>query len=92
MLLIPFVENAFKHGVGLIEDPFINIELHLEDDLLHFSVENKYNVANAVKDKTSGIGFANVSRRLQLLYGKDHTLSVSANDGIYKVALQIKLK
>jgi len=92
MLLIPFVENAFKHGVGIIEDPFINITLYVEGSMLHFSVENKYNVANTSKDKTSGIGLANVSRRLQLLYGKEHTLTVTTNDGIYKVVLQIKLK
>ena len=57
-----------------------------------FEVENKYNIANTSKDKTSGIGLVNVSRRLQLLYGKEHALSVTTNDGVYKVFLQLKLK
>ena len=42
MLLIPFVENAFKHGVGLIEDPFIKIELVATNDDLSFKVVNKF--------------------------------------------------
>ena len=56
MLLIPFVENAFKHGVGLIENPQINIELYTKDNNLYFLIRNKYNsITNETKDKTSGI-------------------------------------
>jgi len=92
MLLIPFVENAFKHGIGLIDKPEINIELYTTENLLHFSVQNKYNAANVVKDKTSGIGLTNVKRRLELLYGRDHSLSIKQDDNFYSVYLQIKLK
>jgi LytS/YehU family sensor histidine kinase len=92
MLLIPFVENAFKHGIGLIDKPEIKIELNTTENLLYFFVQNKYNPANVVKDKTSGIGLANVQRRLALLYGKDYHLTIKAEDNIYAVSLQIKLK
>ena len=92
MLLIPFVENAFKHGVGLIDKPEINIELHTKQDVLYFFVQNKYSVANDAKDKTSGIGLANVQRRLELLYGKEYSLAVKKEDNLYTVSLQIKLK
>jgi sensor histidine kinase YesM len=88
------VENAFKHGVGLIDKPEINIELHIEENVLHFFVQNKYNTSDISdsKDKTSGIGLVNVQRRLKLLYGKDYALSVKKDDGFYSVSLQIKLK
>jgi two-component system, LytTR family, sensor kinase len=92
MLLIPFVENAFKHGIGLIKNPEINIELYADENLLHFLVDNKFNAANVAKDKTSGIGLANVQRRLELLHGKDYMLDIKKNSNIYSVSLQIKLK
>src|SRR4029079_8991062 len=75
MLLIPFVENAFKHGTGLIENAEIDIELKTRNDILYFTVRNKYNHEFVEeKDKTSGIGLSNVERRLNLLYAKNHSL------------------
>jgi two-component system, LytTR family, sensor kinase len=92
MLLIPFVENAFKHGVGMIEDPTICINLHTTGNVLHFSVKNKYNDAyEEVKDKTSGIGLSNVKRRLNLLYGDQHSLLIAKEQDWFTVSLQINL-
>jgi LytS/YehU family sensor histidine kinase len=92
MLLIPFVENAFKHGTGIIEDAFINIKLNVENNKLRFTVSNRFNaVTNEVKDKTSGIGLANVTRRLNLLYGKNHLLTITRDNNTYIVVLQINL-
>ncbi len=92
MLLIPFVENAFKHGTGLVENARIEIELKAKNDILHFSVRNKYNpLAQDEKDKTSGIGLTNVDRRLSLLYGKNHTLLINKNDGWFTISLQLNL-
>ncbi len=92
MLLIPFVENAFKHGVGVIEAPAIHIVLRVESGILHFSVRNRYNPASAeVRDKSSGIGLGNVSRRLKLLYGDQHVLHISRDEGWFIVSLQINL-
>lgn len=93
MLLVPFVENAFKHGIALINDPQIRIKLTIQGKTLRFTVANKYNDRNNdIKDKTSGIGLANVKRRLNLLYNKDHSLQVSTQDGWYHVSLQLNLR
>jgi LytS/YehU family sensor histidine kinase len=92
MLLIPFVENAFKHGVGMIERPAIDIDLKVEGGILHFSVRNRYNPASAeVRDKSSGIGLGNVSRRLKLLYGNQQVLHISRDEGWFIVTLEINL-
>ena len=93
MLLIPFVENAFKHGTGIIEKPEINISLKEKDSILQFSVSNKFNnSAIEPKDKNSGIGLNNAKRRLNLLYGKNHSLYISEKDGWFTVLLQINIK
>ena len=92
MLLIPFVENAFKHGVGMIEHPAIEIRLDIKEGILHFSVRNRFNPDSAeIRDKTSGIGLGNVSRRLKLLYGNQHVLHISQEGGWFAVLLELNL-
>ena len=92
MLLIPFVENAFKHGTGLIENAEINVELRTEKNMLSFSVRNKFNEGSEeIKDKSSGIGLPNVQRRLDLLYGNKHSLLITKQDEWFIVSLQIIL-
>jgi two-component system, LytTR family, sensor kinase len=92
MLLIPFVENAFKHGTGMIEDARILIEMKAEKGALQFTVQNKYNPASEeVRDKTSGIGLTNVKRRLKLLYGKKHDLQISKTAELFTTNLKIEL-
>lgn len=92
MLLIPFVENAFKHGTGMIDNASIDIDLNAANERLLFVVRNKYNPASQeTRDKTSGIGLANVKRRLSLLYGKKHQLSIDADGTTFKITLQIEL-
>jgi two-component system LytT family sensor kinase len=92
MLLIPFVENAFKHGVGMIDRPTIDISLHTSRNILYFSVRNKYNGSYMeVKDKTSGIGLSNVKRRLNLLYGDQHSLLIAKDQDWFTVSLKINL-
>lgn len=92
MLLIPFVENAFKHGTGMIINPQIDVELTTGKNELTFIVKNKYSDQyEEVKDKTSGIGLTNVKRRLNLLYGNQHTLQICKQDGWFITSLQLKL-
>ncbi len=92
MLLIPFVENAFKHGVGLIDQPAIYIDLHIQAGVLFFSVKNKYNAASPeVKDKGSGIGLTNVKRRLNLLYGRQQKLNINRDQVWFTVSLELNL-
>ena len=92
MLLIPFIENAFKHGTGTLDKPVIDIYLKISEGLIDFRVKNKFSPSNEeVKDRTSGIGLQNVIRRLNLLYDQKHILSIKKENGWYDVSLQIKL-
>lgn len=93
MLMIPFVENAFKHGTGAAGDHRIDIVLRSnEQDELFFSVRNNYIAPSGeTKDKTPGIGIANVQRRLDILYGKNHSLDIRKEKDKFEVKLAIKL-
>ncbi len=92
MLLIPFVENAFKHGVALVDHPSIHIHLQVIAQALHFSVENKFsNATDQSKDTESGIGLSNVKTRLQLLYPGQHLLKVDDHDEIFRIHLTLPL-
>lgn len=92
MLLIPFVENAFKHGIGMVKEPFINIFLEIRSQQLSFTVSNNYNRENLSKDKNSGIGLVNVKNRLELLYKNHYNLVIKDNGEIYTVELNLHLK
>jgi sensor histidine kinase YesM len=92
MLLIPYVENAFKHGVSMIQDPSIEIILKVETNQLDFRVRNKFRPeGEEIKDEASGIGMANVERRLKLLYPGKHRLRILREDPWFDVHLQIDL-
>lgn len=93
MLLIPFVENAVKHGVGLVEKPFIKVQLESNEQRLHFQVKNKKGKEEQVfKDSSSGIGLKNVKRRLELLYPNKHTLEIKEDELNFSVDLTLELK
>lgn len=91
MLLVPFVENAFKHGVGLVEKPYIDIVLQIRERQLSFAVANNYSGRDHSKDKSHGIGLENVRNRLKLLYPGKYKLVIDDNGGIYTVKLNIDL-
>jgi len=86
-ILIPFVENAFKHGV--LSDPAHPVIIKLEQvgNDLHFMVENKYEEKQ--KDKVGGIGVANVKKRLAYVYNERHDLKINNDRDSYKVHLII---
>jgi hypothetical protein len=92
MLLIPFVENAFKHGTGLVMSPAIHIDLMSDDNTLNFVVRNKFSNAAQAKDPSSGIGIQNVRRRLDLLYKDLYVLNLTQEESWFKVELKLKLK
>ncbi len=93
MLLIPFVENAFKHGTGMVEKPIIKIELQTTSNQLLFKVTNKFSSdKQEVKDGSSGIGLANVKRRLELLYPDQYILTVEDKNNFYTIDLKLNLK
>lgn len=88
MLLITFVENAFKYGVSTHEPSYIRIDLRVdENDCLFFSSSNKI---CRTPDK-EGIGIRNCRQRLRILYPDAHGLKTEKKDGEYNVRLQIKL-
>jgi two-component system LytT family sensor kinase len=92
MILIPFVENAFKHGVGLLNDAIIDIRIEIENEKFSFHVRNK--IAPELreeKDFSSGIGLKNVKRRLELLYPFTHKLDIQEKDNWFAVKLVLKL-
>ncbi|MFZ4523794.1 MAG: sensor histidine kinase [Bacteroidales bacterium] len=91
LLLIPFVENAFKHGVSYQESCEIRINLVCIDQSLSFRVENHIvkHTGGSV-EQGSGIGLKNVTRRLDLLYPGKHQLLISENGNQYKVTLDIQ--
>ena len=92
MLLIPFVENAFKHGTGFIENPHIDIELKTAGNILYFRVSNTYDPASLqIQDKASGIGLANVQRRLDLLHPGNYKLDITKDNSMFTISLQINL-
>lgn len=94
MLLISFVENAFKHGVGMVEDPIIKIFLSVDKakHWLEFKVENKVSPKEGSKDKSSGIGLINMRRRLELLYKGRYILETSEVGNIFVSKLNVQLK
>lgn len=89
LVLIPFVENAFKHGVINDEKHPIRINLKVQGQRLDFEVSNK--ISHAQKDHSSGIGLINIHRRLDLIYPGEHELLISNNGNIYKTSLMIHL-
>jgi len=94
MLLIPFIENAFKHGIGNIEQPSIDISIILDEKAqkLKIMVINYISRSPTSSTKESGIGLANVKRRLQLLYPNRHLFSVEKKNDNFIALLQISLE
>ncbi|WP_051296351.1 sensor histidine kinase [Eisenibacter elegans] len=95
MLLLPFVENAFKHGVsGEIELSWVSLDLVIKDDMLTFKVENSKAPAHfrrAQQDYAHGIGLQNVRRRLELLYKDRHELKIFDEENTYMIVLKVRL-
>ena len=90
MLLIPFIENAFKHGTSVLKNPEIHISIEEKQGTLLLKVKNKF--ATTIRDnKNNGIGLTNVGRRLELLYPNKYTLNLSVDKDWYSVYLSIDL-
>lgn len=93
MLLIPFVENAFKHGISLREKSWVKISLKESEGVLYFDVHNSIHRKDAADPEyqQSGVGLENVRQRLQLLYPGRHELIVRETVQEYFVHLTIQL-
>lgn len=92
MLLLPLVENAFKHGIHATDKSEIHIKLRQDGSNLEFEVENTYFEKTSNTDE-GGIGLTNTKRRLHLIYPNKHSLKAGiAENGMYNVKLQINLE
>jgi sensor histidine kinase YesM len=92
-LLIPFVENAFKHGVKYDTASFIHIFIEVKNDELSFTIENPKpkKTLTELDKKYSGVGLENVKKRLALRYQERYQLSIQHEEKTFKVYLKIKL-
>ncbi len=93
MMLIPFVENAFKHGISHRSPSWIFITLSFDATRLYFRVQNSRHIRKETdpEECQSGIGLQNVEKRLQLLYPARHTLHIQQSDHDYIASLTLSL-
>lgn len=90
MLLIPLVENSYKHGIkGDLENTFINIKVSADKHHLGFEIENNLPEVTENQDGDHGVGLANIQNRLSLLYPDKHLFQISQNEHKFKVSLKI---
>lgn len=91
MLLITFIENAFKYGVNAEENAAINIVINFTAEKLSMQVFNKKVVTSTTNDTAGGIGLDNTKRRLDLLYPGAHQLEIRETDNEFNVYLELNL-
>ncbi len=90
LILLPFIENAFKHGVGeSIHESFINIVIRLKDGHLFYVVENSKS-DDTVIENNEKIGLINVGRQLELMY-PEHHLTIGRSVSTFKIVLELNL-
>lgn len=95
MLIIPFVENAFKHGISAKEKSWIRLNLRCISGSVHLDLVNSVHPEKPVNEKSreeSGIGLENVKKRLALLYPDQHQLSIISNDTDFFVHLSVQIQ
>jgi two-component system LytT family sensor kinase len=91
LLLLPFIENAFKHGPAKEEgQSFIHVQAKVSGHKLYFEVENSYNEGPLGANVQSGIGLENIAKRLALLYPDKHKLEIQEED-TFCIRLQLNL-
>lgn len=92
LLLIPFLENSFKHGASkMLEHPWIKLWIEVKSTELDFSLSNSMPSSNDDCNQKKGIGLKNVKKRLALLYPQTHSLSIESSPGIFIVKMKVPL-
>jgi hypothetical protein len=91
LIFIPFIENAFKHGVNPDEDSQIKIRVTIVEAEVHLEVFNKKVHVRHTPEDHSGLGIANTRQRLSLLYPNHHTLHIEDNMDDFRVFVTLKL-
>ena len=90
LILITFIENAFKHGVSYQHESFIEVRMTVEGDSLIFECRNSK--AEVPNEEKGVVGLSNVRKRLDLLYEQNYTLSIHDEPQVYTVELTLPLK
>lgn len=93
LLFVPFIENAFKHGINSRDRSFINISMKIDNDEISFNAENSIGKSSQTGDlQHSGIGLENVRKRLGLLFPENYKLNIEQDESIFRVDLSIQKK
>jgi sensor histidine kinase YesM len=93
LLLIPFVENSFKHGTSkMLAHPWVTLQMKIENNMLHFSVANSRPPEAGTQLKKGNIGLKNVKKRLELLYPGTHELNIVSKPESFFVYLKVQLQ
>ena len=91
MLIIPFIENAFKHGVSAHHNSWIEIKLNCNKEAIHLNVKNSNHKKSKSTEEESGIGLENVRQRLTMLYPGKHLFQLFENEESFEANLKIEL-
>ena len=89
LVFIPFVENAFKHGVSIDKPSTIDIGIAKQGDRFHFHC---HNTKSNAKHEFGGVGLNNVTKRLELIYGDDYALDIKDEEDTYDVLLDLPVR
>lgn len=92
LLLVPLVENAFKYGIDCQENKPIEISVKLKDGILECVTSNGFDHTSKAESEQSGIGLANLRRRLSLIYGSRASLRTKVFDNVYSTRLTIPVE
>jgi hypothetical protein len=91
LLFVPFIENAFKHGINSRDRSFINIRMEIKNEQISFIAENSMGKSSQTGDlQHSGIGLENVRKRLALLFPDKHELVIKQDEAVFQVQLSIQ--
>jgi Histidine kinase len=93
LLMIPFVENCFKHGASkMIEKAKIDLFIEAGKDWFEFRISNNKSVINEQQNPRIKIGLTNVRKRLELIYPSKHVLTIQSTEELFTVLMKVNLK
>ena len=92
LLMLPFLENAFKHGASeQIEKPWMGVDISVSNNTLKFKIANSKNEYISLNNNGNGIGINNVKKRLEFLYPGKYELKINDEGDFFSVSLMVKL-
>ena len=92
LLLIPFLENSFKHGASqMLTHPWVNLDIVIGEDNMYFNLSNSKPAFTGEKTFTKGLGLSNVKKRLAILYPGAHSLNITEDVMSFTISLKVPL-